>query len=228
MPAPWLTALAWYSLGFAFLCAGLVLGDMYLRGYRQNMWIMEAVWPVTALYFGPLALWAYARWGRPQSPKWQAIRGKPPEKSFAATISIGVSHCGAGCTLGDIIGSWIIFAGAFEIAGMALWPEYIAEYVLAFSLGIAFQYFSIAPMRGLGLREGIVAALKADTLSLTAFEIGMFGWMALVQFVLLPAGDLRADSAVHWFMMQIGMMLGFLSSYPVNAWLLKAGIKESM
>jgi hypothetical protein len=36
-------------------------------------------------------------------------------------------------------------------------------------------------------REGIVAALKADTLSLTCFEIGLFGWIALACFVLFPA-----------------------------------------
>lgn len=228
MPALWLTALAWFSLGVAFLSAALILGDIYLRGYRQKMWIMEAVWPVTALYVGPLAWWAYARWGRPQTSRWQAIHGEPPEKSFAASVSVGVSHCGAGCTLGDIIGGWIVFVGAFEIAGMALWPEYIADYTLAFSLGIAFQYFSIAPMRGLGVRDGIVAALKADTLSLTAFEVGLFGWMALVQFVFFPGGRLHPDDPVYWFLMQIGMLLGFLTSYPVNIWLLKAGIKEAM
>ena len=39
-------------------------------------------------------------------------------------------------------------------------------------------------MRGLGMGEGIMAALKADTLSLTAFELGLFGGMAIIQFVL--------------------------------------------
>lgn len=188
MPASWLAALAWFSLGLAFLRAALILGDTYLRGYRQEMWIMEAVWPVTALYLGPMGLWAYLRWGRPRTSRWQAIYGEPPANSFAATVSVGVSHCGAGCTLGDIIGGWIIFAGGFAIAGLALWPEFIAEYILAFTLGIVFQYFSIAPMRGLGVRDGIIAALKADTLSLTAFEVGLFGWMALVAFVLFPGG----------------------------------------
>ncbi|HET6586632.1 MAG TPA: DUF4396 domain-containing protein [Oleiagrimonas sp.] len=223
----WLTALAWFSLGVAFLCAALILGDTYLRGYRQKMRIMEIVWPVTALYFGPLGLWAYARWGHPKTPKWQAIHGEPREKSFAATVGVGVSHCGAGCTLGDIIGGWVIFAGGFTLAGLALWPEFIVDYILAFTLGIVFQYFSIAPMRDLGVRDGIIAALKADTLSLTAFEVGLFGWMALVHFVLFPSG-LHPDSAVYWFMMQIGMVLGFLTSYPVNAWLLGAGVKEAM
>lgn len=228
MPPPWLTALAWFSLGLGFLSAGLIVASIYLRGFRQRMRIMEAVWPITALYFGPLAVWAYVRWGRPQTRKWQDLHGHPPGKSFPATVSVGVSHCGAGCTLGDIAGGWIVFAGAPTIAGIALWPEYIIEYMLAFTFGIAFQYFSITPMRSLGVREGIVAALKADTLSLTTFEIGMFGWMALVRFVFFPGAHLQPDDPVFWFMMQIGMVFGFATAFPVNGWLLKAGIKEPM
>ncbi|HJT79714.1 MAG TPA: DUF4396 domain-containing protein [Chthoniobacterales bacterium] len=33
---------------------------------------------------------------------------------------------------------------------------------------------------------------------------------------------------LFWFMMQIAMLAGFLTSYPVNWWLLRAGIKEKM
>lgn len=228
MPTFWLVMLAWFSLGIAFLSAALILVDVYLGGFRQQMGIMEAVWPVTALYFGPLALWAYTRWGRPQTNRWQALLGKPPRKSFAASISVGVSHCGAGCALGDIAGGWIVFASAVTIAGASLWSEYIIEYVLAFTLGIAFQYFSIAPVRRSSVREGIIRAVKADTLSLTTFEVGMFGWMALVYFVFFPGRHLHPDSPVFWLMMQIGMVLGFLTAFPVNAWLLNRGIKEPM
>lgn len=115
------------------------------------MWIMEAVWPITALYFGPLALWAYYRWGRPVSHKWMEKYGEQPKKSFFASVAVGVSHCGAGCTLGDIIGSPAVFLLGLKKAGLFLWTEYIVDYVLAFILGIAFQYFSIKPMRGLSV-----------------------------------------------------------------------------
>lgn len=33
----WLTVIAVISLGTAFLCAGVMLYDMYVRGYRQHM-----------------------------------------------------------------------------------------------------------------------------------------------------------------------------------------------
>ncbi len=59
MPAPWLTALALVALVTALLSAGYLSYDIWGRGYRQPMRVMEAVWPVTALYFGPLAIWGY-------------------------------------------------------------------------------------------------------------------------------------------------------------------------
>lgn len=204
-----------------------IVYDIFVRGYRQHMRVMEAVWPVTALYFGPLAVWAYYRWGLPQSPKWTEENGEPSGKSFAATTSVGVSHCGAGCTLGDIIGSSLVFILGLQIAGMYLWWEYIADYALAFALGIAFQYYSIKPMKGLSIGNGIKAALKADTLSLTSYEVGLFGWMAIMQFVLFPGG-IHPNHIAFWFLMQIGMILGYLTSYPVNWWLIKRGIKEPM
>ena len=122
----------------------------------------------------------------------------------------------------------MVLAAGLEIAGLALWPEYAVDYVLAFALGVAFQYFTIAPMRGLGVRKGLVAAVKADALSLTAFEVGLFGWMALVQLVFFPVHHLTADTASYWFMMQLGMLLGFATAYPANWWLLRRGLKERM
>ncbi len=222
-----LRLVSWVSLIVAFLCAGIVLYDMFIRGYRQKMAVMQWVWPVTCLYTGPFGLYFYYRYGRRSSPKWQEQRGEQPYGE-AVSVGIGVSHCGAGCTLGDIIGATIVFTLGLEIAGLALWPEYIINFTLAFMLGILFQYYSIAPMRGLGVKDGLTAALKADTLSLLAFEVGVFGWMALMQLVFFPVNHISPDTATYWFLMQIGMILGFATAYPVNVWLIRRGIKEAM
>lgn len=53
----WLIILAWVSLGVAVLCALILLVDLF--GHPQKMWIMDVVWPITALYSGPLGLWFY-------------------------------------------------------------------------------------------------------------------------------------------------------------------------
>lgn len=226
----WLTALAWACLAAAAASAALILVDIYGRGHRLRMRVMEAVWPVTALYLGPVAVWGYWRYGRTTSSRWLKDRGldEPPEKPFWAQVAVGVSHCGAGCTLGDIIAETGIFLLGLQIAGTALWAEYAGDYLLAVLLGLAFQYFAIAPMRGLGFKKGIVAAAKADVLSLTAFEVGLFGWMALMAFVFFPDPRLHPDSPVYWFLMQVGMVIGFATAWPANVWLIRKGVKEAM
>jgi hypothetical protein len=66
-----------------------------------------------------------------------------------------------------------------DFGGRLRGPGYIGDYLIAVALGIAFQYFAIAPTRGLTRGKGLVAAAEADAASLTAFEAGLFGWMAV-------------------------------------------------
>jgi hypothetical protein len=39
---------------------------------------------------------------------------------------------------------------------------------------------------------------------------------------------LHPDTPTFWFMAQIGMLVGLVTGYPVNKWLLIKGIKEAM
>jgi hypothetical protein len=216
MPPHWLYWASVASLIAAAISAIIIIAD--LRRHPQKMMVMNPVWAITALYFGPLAVWAYWKMGRPG--------GGHNQKPFWQTTFVGVTHCGAGCTLGDIIAEFLVFFTAIVI-GSTFGAELILDYAFAFTLGIIFQYFSIVPMRDLGPGEGIIAAIKADTLSLTSFEIGLFGWMALMRFVFFQPA-LHPDSPVYWFMMQIGMIIGFATAFPVNWWLVKSGLKEAM
>jgi len=219
MPS-WLPVLAIIWLALALFSSALILLDI-LACKRDMMGVMKWAWPITALYLGPLGLWAYGVMGRQGRERCAA------RPAFWQTVFKATTHCGAGCTLGDIIGEAVVFFLGVTIAGVSLWPEYIADFALAYLLGIAFQYFAIVPMRHLSPGQGMRAALKADTLSLTAFEVGLFGWMALMAVVFFHP-TLHPDRAVYWFMMQIGMMVGFLTSYPMNWVLVRTGVKEAM
>ena len=59
----------------------------------------------------------------------------------------------------------------------------------------------------------------------------MYGFMAFAYFYLFRAligAPLSTNMVEFWFMMQIAMIFGFATSYPVNWWLIRAGIKEKM
>jgi hypothetical protein len=103
--------------------------------------------------------------------------------------------------------------------------SYVLAFLLAYALGILFQFFSVAPMQGLGVRDGLVQAVKIDTLSLLAYEIGMFGFMG-VRAWLFP--HVMPTDWSYWLFMQIAMVLGFATTYPVNWWLIARGTKEKM
>jgi hypothetical protein len=57
-----LNLLAWISRGIAFASAAVIVIDE--TKHPQQMWVMNIVWPVTALYFSVIALWFYFRAGR--------------------------------------------------------------------------------------------------------------------------------------------------------------------
>jgi hypothetical protein len=117
----WLTIISWIFISIGLLSAALILADIYLLGYREDVTIMEAVWPLTALYAGPIALAAYAAWGRPTSPRWLKPRGRGGlSKPFWAGTAVSATHCGAGCVLGDLIAEWTVFAVGLQLAGFAL------------------------------------------------------------------------------------------------------------
>ncbi len=126
----------------------IIAGDM-IAGHPQRMAIMNLVWPINALYLGPIAVWAYWTMGRPMAmrqqqeemqhhagghaatmPSGTMMEGRDAkhrhtlrEKPFWQTVFVGVCHCGAGCTLGDIIAEFAIFFVGVEIAGVASGPS---------------------------------------------------------------------------------------------------------
>ena len=228
-PATWIEIIGWVSLAVAFASALVILVDILGRGYRQKMAIMDWVYPITALYWGPVALWFYFRHGRRNSKPVIEEMGPPDPDRMPrwVVLSKAVSHCGAGCTLGDIAAEWLVASLGLMIAGKSLLADIPMDFVWAWTLGIVFQYFTIVPMRDVGKVTGIWAAIKADTLSILAFQVGLFAGMAIYQ-MLIWSEPLPKTTATYWMMMQLSMILGFFTAMPVNAWLIRKGLKEKM
>jgi hypothetical protein len=228
----WLVVLSTMSLIVAGSCSVVVVFDEFR--HPQKMWIMNLVWPLTTLFGGILWLAAYWIWGRADPGG-----SNTPSAPFPSAVLKGSSHCGAGCTLGDLIAEWVAYAfpgvavlfgwhTLFDNKTFAVW---ILDFVLAFILGVGFQYFTIKPMRHLSVRAGLMAALKADIASISAWQVGMYVLMAAIQFGWFRTtfgGLASVASPEFWFAMQIAMLGGFATSYPVNWLLIRAGWKEEM
>jgi Domain of unknown function (DUF4396) len=218
------------SLFIAGLCALIIAVDI-VSGNRQKMMIMNFVFPITGLYAGPLALLFYYSIGKKSSEKNMRKRVDSnvqyEKKPFWQSVVIGSLHCGSGCTLGDVTAEIFLLFIPVSLFGSTLAGKWFVDYVFAFTIGIIFQYYSIKPMKNLSPKEGLKAALKADTLSLTAWQTGMYGWMAIAIFLIFHH-KMDATDPVFWFMMQIAMLLGFITSFPMNWFLIKKGIKEKM
>jgi hypothetical protein len=190
----WLHILSWAYLSLSFVCAAVITGDELCR--PQGMMIMNFVWPITALYFGPAALWGYFKSGlkaaKQRHPESQQETQAELTVLTREQVALATTHCGAGCALGDIISEWSVFAMGLTFVG------------------------------------GVFQAVRADTLTVITFEIGLFAWMGPAHYVLFPQPHLRPTEVVFWFMMQVGMIIGFFTSYPANIFLLKTGWKEKM
>lgn len=217
-----LEAISWLALCLGLICSLIIIIDLFR--HPQHMTIMNLVWPLNGWFLGPFALLAYFKWGRIMTKDLNL----QDNRSNAAKVFVSTSHCVSGCSFGDALGVPIIVLTSMTIAGSVLFAHYIVEFILAYIFGILFQFASIYPMnKEQGKTKAFIASIKADTVSLIAFEIGMFGWMAIVQFFLFNNPP-EPTSPIYWFMMQIAMILGFLTSYPANWWLIKNGTKHAM
>lgn len=219
-------------LSWAVLCVGLasavaIVVDHLVLRYRQPARVMEIVWPATALYFGPAAVLAYRQWGRPQSPRWLRRHRTPPRRPRHADTTIATLHCATHCVIGAIVGTLFVFGFSLEILDKRLWPEFIADYVAAVLVGLAFRYFTQADAAGRRTWAAARRFLRGDLLSVSAFEFALLGWLALMEFSVFH-GTLQPSSPVFWLIVQIGLVIGFFAAWPPTLWLIRRGAKAEL
>lgn len=243
------------SVVLGIVGAVIVIADIR-NGHRQRMPVMEVVWPLTVLWASWIGVILYFRFGRQlressmeelmntdMRPNRPMVGMAPADMAgeMAGTpmvpmgtgrvewrgVLLSALHCGAGCALADVVGEGFTGWVPLTLAGSAVAAQWTLDYVLALLFGVGFQYAAMQQMGREPAGMVLKRAVKADFLSLTAWQFGMYGWMALVLFVFFPEGLPKSDWT-FWFMLQIGMLAGLGVSFPVNRWLIGAGIKHSM
>lgn len=217
-----------------FICSGIIIALLIatdLVRHKQSMKIMNAVWILTGLWANYAALWAYRKFGREgrkMSMQMNMDMNMPMKRPHWQAVTLSALHCGAGCTLADIIGEWLTYYFPIRIGGSLLAGNWTFDFVLALIIGVYFQFYAIREMEKISVSAGLKRAFKADFFSLLSWQVGMYGWMAIVHFVFFKDSSLGKDTWTFWFMMQIAMLAGFICAYPVNTLLIKFGVKKEM
>ena len=200
-----------------------------LRRHPPQMPVMKWVWPLTFLWGGVFALITYLWFGRaPHKHSNQEARHS--KRPMWQSVVLGATHCGAGCSLADLIveGGLFLLGISFVVLGHKVFGNWLVDYVMALLTGIAFQYGAHAPMSNAPRGQLLWQSLKSDVLSLSSWQIGMYGWMAICIFVLFDENTMSANHWSFWLMMQVAMLAGFLTACPVNWLLIRSGVKEAM
>ncbi|MFR9546035.1 MAG: DUF4396 domain-containing protein [Rikenellaceae bacterium] len=215
------------SLSAAIISAIIIAIDLWRK--PQSMRIMNAVWVLTALWGSVLGLVAYFWFGRERNTMSMDMGGmsmgdmKMPQRAKWQSVTLSTLHCGAGCTLADILGSMVLF-----VIPMSLGGGWAFTYVLALVIGVYFQFVAIREMSSDSTSTILKRAIKADFLSLTSWQVGMYGWLALLMFHFHSIPTASTMSYDFWFAMQQAMVAGFVLALPMNYLLIRTGVKSGM
>lgn len=221
----WLTPVSWLFVGVALLSAAVIAYDIVGRGQRQRVGAMNVVWPITGLYLGPLAVSAYLRYGRLGSETRQAAHGSPRAKDRPAEAFSAGAPGGAASLIGHVLGVPVVVLLGLTIAGLELWAMIAAVAMIAVALLFTYEFFfSTVPARRLSPGQGVGVAALIAFATVLAFDIGMGGWMLFLHFGwVMPS----VTDVTFLFLMQIGLVLGFLTGYPMVRLLVGRGVKAA-
>lgn len=210
----WLTPVAWIYIVLSLLSTALIIADIYVARRRHDSVATELVWITSALYLGPFAIPLYLRRRRIDT-------SSAPADDSAATpgqSAVAVLPGGGASAVAHLIAVPFVVAAGWTIAGMAMWPMILLIAVLVIVMLAVYEHVaSRQPGTGHARSLSIGAALVA-LITVTAFDVGMVGWMLLLHFNgLMPP----VTESTFWFLMQVGVIVGLLTAYPAVQWLLR-------
>jgi manganese oxidase len=219
---PILGPLAWIDvvlLGWFALTALSVVYVAYDIQQNPDFPVMKWGWLLVTLYMGPVAAGLYILSDKEPRPGEHERFIKPLWKqAVGSTI-----HCVAGDATGIILAATVT-----ALLGFPMWIDLIVEYVAGFACGLLiFQALFMKDMMGGSYLGALRMSFFPEWLSMNLMMAGMMP----VMVVLMMGRDMRAmdpRELLYWGTMSAGVIVGFFTAYPVNAWLVAMGLKHGM
>jgi hypothetical protein len=122
-------------------------------------------------------------------------------------------HCVAGDGVGIIAGAML--ASFFGLTGLA---EVVVEYVLGFAFGwTIFQALFMRDMAGGSCRRALSGTFMSELLAMNLLMAGMVPTVMAQKLSIATAAYPMTPS--FWFVMSMGLLVGFIVACPMNWWL---------
>ncbi len=132
-------------------------------------------------------------------------------------------HCVAGDATGIIVAAVIT-----ALIGTPMWVDLITEYVFGFAFGLLiFQSLFMKDMMGGSYAQAVRHSLIPEWLSMNTMMAGMFPTMVVLMMG-RDMGAMEPTQLVFWGAMSAAVTVGLVTAYPVNVWLVRAGLKHGM
>src|ERR1700751_5847590 len=131
-------------------------------------------------------------------------------------------HCVAGDGVGILAGA--VLSSVLHLAGVT---EMILEYILGFAFGwTIFQALFMRDMAGGSYSRALVSTFVAELLSMNLLMAGMVPTVMALKSRIPSAAD--PTTPRFWFVMSMGLLVGFIFAYPMNWWLVAYHLKHGM
>lgn len=220
---PWFV-ISWYVIGF--FGAIWVIYDAYVLNKQVNP-ALKWAWPIIIFFFSIIGIVLYLWTCRP--PSIGEVEGEEEKQRHHEYVSTpfrkvtgSVIHCVGGDGLG-IMTAMVIA----RLINMSFWGEFWFEYAVGFAFGwFIFQYKAMSKMAD-GPLQALWMGGRAEFFSMMTVMAGMGIVMAYV--TPLTIGE-QPDPTTFgfWGFGALGLMVGFIFTYPMNWILVKMQWKHGM
>lgn len=185
---------------------------------NPEMKVMRWGWLLIMFYTGPVGACLYVLSCQEPEPGAHERFIKPLWKqALGSTI-----HCLAGDATGIVAA-----AAVTAMLGLPMGLDFAAEYVFGFAFGLlVFQALFMRGMLGGSYASAVRRSCYPEWVSMNAVMAGMGPVM-----LILMSRDMRAmeaSSLRFWGVMSLASLAGGVVAYPVNVWLVAAGLKHGM
>jgi len=204
-------------LWFVLAAASLLFVAVDIRTTPESL-VMKWGFVLITAYTGVVGAFLYVLGCREPLPglheRYTAARWR---QALGSTM-----HCVAGDGVGILTGA--VLSSLLHFPGMT---EVVVEYVLGFGFGwTVFQALFMRDVAGGSYLRALKSTFAPELLSMNFLMTGMLPTVMTLRKYVVSAGNAMTPN--FWFVMSMGLLVGFIVSYPINWWLVANHLKHGM